>query len=299
MTRELRDTVFPAVTRNTNGAVKIDMFVQGEHPYDRADSLKAVKDGAFQLAYASGGYISGAEPHMTAMELPMLMPADLDLSLQVMEEVQGEIWTPTFDKWGVQKVMTIVWPAQRIAAKVGVTSFDSLKGQKIRAWSPELVEFVNLLGGTGVSMNFGEVAAALATGLIDGVISNSGIMYDSGFYEQAKFINITEIQYGLPWLVVSKSDLAALPADIQKIVVDTLKEYEPYIIEGGVRDADVKALKATVDFESTLVSFPKAMRKEVEAKARTEIWPGWAERAGPKGAEAIEIIEAAKAKLLK
>jgi TRAP-type C4-dicarboxylate transport system substrate-binding protein len=185
-----------------------------------------------------------------------------------------------------------------MAAKVPVTSWDALKGQKIRAWSKELVDFVNLLGGTGVSMDFGEVAAALATGLVDGVISNSGIMYDSGFYEQCKYINVMEIQFGIPFIVVSQDAIGALPADVQKAVRETLREHQPYIIEGGIRDADVKALKATVDFEATLVSFPKAMRKEVEEKCRTEIWPIWAQRAGAEGAKAIELVEAAKKKVL-
>jgi len=297
MCRELRDTVMPAVYEATNGRLKIDMFVGGEHPYDRADMLKAVRDGMAEMAYSSANYMSGTEPHLAAFELPMIMPGDFESTFKIYKATFDEVYKPTLDRWGVREVMTFVWPNQRLAADVAVKDWDSLRGKKIRVWSKELSDFIKTLNGTPITMAFGEVPTALATGVINGVVTNSGAMYDLGVFDSVKTLNLLEIQYGLPWLVVSKTALAKLPDDVQKAFLDTMRKYQDYIIKGGLDDANSKALQAVNKYGVTITSWSKDFREEVVKACKESVWKAWAERAGPEGQKALAAIEKAKAAL--
>lgn len=297
MARELRDTVLPAVFEATGGQLKIDMFVGGEHPYDRADMLKAVRDGMAEMAYSSANYMSGTEPHLAAFELPMIMPSDFETTFKIYQSSFDDVYKPTLDRWGVMEVMTLVWPNQRLAADVEVKNWDSLKGKKIRVWSKELSDLIKTLNGTPITMAFGEVPTALATGVINGVVTNSGAMYDLGVFDSVKNLNLLEIQYGIPWLVVSKSALAKLPDDVQKTFLDTMRKYQDYIIKGGLEDANTKALAAVNKYGVTINSWSSKFREEVVAKCKETVWKEWAKRAGPEGQKALDAIEKAKASL--
>lgn len=297
MTRELRDTVLPAVYKATNGQLKIDIFVGGEHPYDRADMLKAVRDGMAEMSYSSAGYMSGTEPHLAAFELPLIMPVDFESTFKIYKACFDEVYKPTLDRWGVREVMTFVWPNQRLAADVAVKDWDSLKRKKIRVWSKELSDFIKTLNGTPITMAFGEVPTALATGLINGVVTNSGAMYDLGVFDSVKTLNLLEIQYGLPWLVVSKAALAKLPADVQKAFLDTMRNYQDYMIKGGLSDANTKALLAVNKYGVNITSWSNDFREEVVTACKDSVWKPWAKRAGAKGETALKAIEKAKAAL--
>jgi len=225
------------------------------------------------------------------------MPTDFESAFKIYRASFNKVYKPTLDRWGVREVMTFVWPNQRLAANVAVKDWNSLKRKKIRVWSKELSDFIKMLNGTPITMAFGEVPTSLATGVLDGVVTNSGAMYDTGVFEHVKILNLLEIQYGLPWLVVSKKALAKLPDDLQKTFLDTMRNYQDHIIQGGFRDANSKALRAVNDYGVTITSWSKEFREEVVKACKAGVWEPWAKRAGPKGEEALKAIEEARAAL--
>ncbi|MFC2014142.1 TRAP transporter substrate-binding protein [Chloroflexota bacterium] len=293
--RELRDTVLPAVHEASGERLKIDPYIPNEHPYAKQDLLMVVRDRIAEMSYVSGGYLSGIEPHLAVLELPMIMPPDVNLTYEIYWKVFDRVFRPTLDRWDAQEVLTPLWPHQHIAASVPITDWNALKGQRIRTWSKELTDFVNMLNGIGVEVAFADVQTKLANGDIDGAISHSGALYDLGVFEHVKYLNFLEIQVGLPWLVVSKKALGELPADLRNIFLGTMRSYQDHMIQGALKDANNKTLAAVKDFGVTITPLSGDFRREVEERVRTAVWEPWADRAGHQGKSALVAVEEAKA----
>ena len=65
--------------------------------------------------------------------------------------------------------MQIAWSSKKL------TSLDDFKGQKIRATSPEQIEFLKRFGANGLTVGGSEVPSALERGVVDGVLTaNAG-----------------------------------------------------------------------------------------------------------------------------
>ena len=63
----------------------------------------------------------------------------------------------------------IAWSSRKLA------SLEDLKGQKIRATSPEQIEFLKRFGANGLTVGAPEVPSALERGVVDGVLTaNAG-----------------------------------------------------------------------------------------------------------------------------
>ena len=296
--RETRDRILPAIYERSGGRLKINPFVHGEHPYPKEDMLQILRDNVVEMSWASGGYLAGVEPQLTAIELPLLLPPDADLIGAIHKEVFDTIYRPVYDKWNAQEVITMFWPYQRMGANVPLKDWDSLKGKKIRVWSAELNDMIGMMGGIGMNIAHGEVPAALAAGLIDGLITNSGGMYDLGTWETLDYLNLIDALVSLPSVFVSKDALAALPPDLQQIFLDTWRGFEDFERRNSLSVADEKALRAAKEYNVTITAPSPAFRAELVERAQAAIWDGWVERAGPVGQEALDAILAAKAKVL-
>ena len=100
------------------------------------------------------------------------------------------------DNWGYRNVLT----------KAVVKTLDDLKGKKIRTiQSPVYLEAINALGATAVPMAFGEIYAAMQTGVIDGLEHSAVYVLNSKFYEVGKYYTMTEHLYGpAVWACSSK-----------------------------------------------------------------------------------------------
>ena len=287
----------PAIDEATGGRLKIELFIPGEHPYMKDDMLKVLRDGTCEMAMGSGGYLAPVEPQLAAVELPMMMPGDILTAFELYDAVFDDIHKPTFDRWGAMNLFSQSFPHQRVAATVAIKDWDSLKGKKVRTWTKELTAFINMLNGTGVTIAFAEVPTALATGLIQGAISNSDSLYRLGVFDHAKVLNLLELQFGFVYCLVSKEAFAELPPDLQKIVVEVSGGMRDASIEYNFGAADAAVLKAVKELGVTATAWSDEFRAEVVERAATDVWDVWAEGAGPEGKAALAIVAKAKAAL--
>ena len=83
--------------------------------------------------------------------------------------------TSAYDKKGVTVLTTYYFPVQIAWSSKKLTSLDDFKGQKIRATSPEQIEFLKRFGANGLTVGAPEVPSALERGVVDGVLTaNAG-----------------------------------------------------------------------------------------------------------------------------
>ena len=100
-----------------------------------------------------------------------------------------------------------------------------LKGLKVRTQQNRLhMKYFSDLGANPTPMAFTEVYNALATKIVDGQENPFSLIATNKFYEQQKFLSKTDHVYSAVPVFFSKMNWDKLPADVQKLVRDTVYE---------------------------------------------------------------------------
>jgi TRAP-type C4-dicarboxylate transport system substrate-binding protein len=162
------------------------------------------------------------------------------------------------------------------------------KGLKFRTvQDPIYVASYEALGASAVPMARPEVYAALKQGVIDGTDTDMTNYEDQGDWEVAKYstTNVELFQTVGP-LMISEAIFSKMPADLQKILMDTAAEVAPKqraMIRHAEEDATARLVK-----KGAVVSKTDA-KPFIDATAK--IWTRFSDQVG--GKAVIDAVAAA------
>jgi TRAP-type C4-dicarboxylate transport system substrate-binding protein len=131
-----------------------------------------------------------------------------------------------FAKQGMKVLYTVPWPPQGIYSKRTLNSGADMKGLKWRAYSPATSKIAELVGAQPVTVQAAEVSQALATGVIDSMMTSGATGFDSKTYEHIK--NFYDTQAWLPKnaVIVNQKAFDALDKPTQAAVLKAAADAE-------------------------------------------------------------------------
>jgi TRAP-type C4-dicarboxylate transport system substrate-binding protein len=280
------------VYEKTGGKLKIDVYLPGEAPYQPKDYLRAIKEGATQMAEIYPGYFSATEPILVVTNLPMLMPSNSNLVEKIYDEIKGQLFQPIFRKWGGESIATYWFPFHAIGGPVAITNWDSFRGIKTRVTGVEPADFIKMLGGVPITVAWAEVPTALMTGVIEAVQTSGDGFWSAKLWEypKIKYINLMEIASMPCSLIVSQKALNELPSDVRNIFLGIVKKYEPIFREKQWMFDHYCYRVGVVEYNVQLVAPSKKFRAEIREKAKTYVWEPWVKRSGSEGKAALDLV---------
>ncbi len=86
------------VARRTNGKLKIEVHASGGLGHPLPKTVSVVRDGLMEVGQLLGAFVNGEFPFADVMELPGLVPEDMELRMQVVKAL-----TPFYEKVLLQK----------------------------------------------------------------------------------------------------------------------------------------------------------------------------------------------------
>lgn len=290
--------LFDEIREKTNGQLDINIFWNGQHPYTGGDLLKVVKDGTAELVHFGAGYLTSTEPVLGFFALPIVLP---DKSMERFEaeaamlgnfeQKDGFLESILEDKWGAQIVHGLPGCWIRLFTKgYKADSMDSLEGHKIRVFSPELAKFVESLGGTPVTVDYGEVYTALSTGLIDGAITTLQVANSAGWLDECDTINMWNIIAYMDATAVNTKALNELPDDIKNIFLEVMKNsaQKPEMLE-LYKEAMLLEQKLTEGY--TLYVPDEALKKVVRETMQEQVINPWIKDNGIMAERAFDALK--------
>ncbi len=296
---EIWTQLFEQIKEETDGRLVITPYWYGQHPYEGEDMLKALEDGSCQLSHFYSGYLSSVEPVFGADAVPMLFPSDPMESWEVTARLWGNFKQDTDgileailqERWNASMVHMLPASPQRIfTVGYDVDGIGSLKGHKIRVYSPELGKLVEILGGTPVSVAFSEVYTSLSTNLIDGYITSVMFAESGGLFDFTDTINAWEIMASTDGLIVDLDELNALPEDVRdtflRIMNESAMKPESLELDKNNEIVDTRTADGKVKFFTP----SEEKRAEVVEAVKKEIWEPWLELTGEDGQKVIDQI---------
>lgn len=267
-----------AITERSEGALEIEFLMLGEHPYSSGEMLSVVRDGLTQMGQGQGLYVTGEEPLMGAVDLAFMMPTLTD-AIRIKDRWLNEVLQDYLEeKWNQRIVTTFLMPGEAVHAHKILDSFEALKGQKIRVWSKETSELVEVVGAVPVTISYNEVYPALQKGIVDGGLTTCVGAYTDRWWEVVDHITLWNFSFPLDFAVVNMDAFNELPEDLQNLVIDTCSEYSGKLQVAIEQELYKNVVKGVEEYNTTVSGISPEFYAQIRERAKPAIWDPWAER---------------------
>lgn len=247
--------------------------------------MRLMSQGVVEFGTATLSYFASDNPINEAIDLAGLAP-DVKTARDVTNAF-APVYAKFYDEGSSVKVLGFsTYPAQVLFCNAPITSLADMKGKKVRTSSRTQAEFVEALGGTGVTMAFGEVVPALQNKVVDCAITGSLSGYSAKWYEVSTHLVALPINWNQQVHAVNKKSWNNLKPEVRTFLETNVKKMTDDIWKAAAEqtqqgyDCNTGAAACTLPVKGkmTLVT-PSAADKVLLKKVLDEsVLPKWAAR---------------------
>jgi TRAP-type C4-dicarboxylate transport system substrate-binding protein len=158
-----------AVTADSSGTVKVQMFPGGTLGKDPSGQVKYLQDGVLDIVFLIPSYTPGRFPDNGVFELPGLYNNATEASLAMWRMFQKGMLRGYEDLHVLQLATT--YP-NLIHTREPLKSIDELKGKKLRVSGPVAGDTVRALGAVPVGLPVTQAAESISRGVVDGTVQD-------------------------------------------------------------------------------------------------------------------------------
>lgn len=247
--------------------------------------MRLMSQGVVEFGTATLSYFASDNPINEAIDLAGLAP-DVKTARQVTEAFEP-VYADFYGMGAKVKILGIsTYPAQVFFCNAPVTSLADIKGKKVRTSSRTQAEFVEALGGTSVTMSFGEVVPAMQNKVVDCAITGSLSGYSAKWYEVATHLYALPINWNQQIHAVNQAAWDKLDPKVRVFLNTNIKKLVTQIWEAGARqtqegyDCNTGAASCPypVKGKMTLVEPTEADRALLKKVLSESVLPKWAAR---------------------
>jgi C4-dicarboxylate-binding protein DctP len=284
---QMRDFFVPEVTRRVAAETEYEIkFIEGYGGSIAkvSETLEAVESGILDI----GAYCVCAEPsklflHNFSYFVPF-GPRDSAQAIQIARKIYDKhpwLEEQLSENYKQELLALNGWDNYHLGTVMPWDSIDELQGVKIAGAGPNL-PWLEFVGAVPVQSALPDGYLSLQTGVYSGWLMFPSAYFSFNFHEPAP--NYTLINFGSVGgavvLTVNSEAIAALPADVQKIIREVGLDYERVasvaLNEGqaqGLKNleeagASIRTLDDSVrtDWAESLADFPNQMAKDADAR---------------------------------
>ena len=276
----------------TDGRIKFESYFGGSL-FSAADALAAVQSGALEMCLGTSVLAPISPGWSVISDLPFLF----DGNEHYLRFIKTDAFKAVNKKLEAKGIIHMAdWmtsgfgPTHIFNNKRSIKKLEDFKGIKMRAPPyPTLVKIIKTLGMQSVVVAPPEVVTAIETGMVDGTLGHAFCIPTYNLKENCPYMtrcNITHFPMGLAF---SKKWWDGLPADLQKILWDLIKE------EGIKLNGKLKVMSSKIfdDHEASPKNSATVITEEEKERWRELIRPIYSE--AMENEEIRMVIEAAKA----
>ncbi len=263
-----------AVRAATDGSVDITVHLSGEIGVKITEKLAAVETGIVQMADMLLFLQAGEAPFLGIDTLPYLIQGQDEMETWL--EVAGPTYDAIFEKHNQKVLYYVPWPSPGIYTKDAVISADDIAGQRIRAFNATSFEFLEKLGAAPVELPFGELAAAVAAGTVDGASTSTSTGVNSKLYQFTSHFNPLNWSMSPDAVTVNLDAWNALSDEEREIIEDLASLMQPgfWAVSAAEDTSKTEVLKEN---GMTINAADDSMTEKM-AEAGKEMWEAFFEK---------------------
>ena len=214
-----------AVAEATDGAVTMTVHAGGALGIRANESLRAVEDGAVQMAEFAAFQNVGDVPILGIESIPFLI-SDY-AQLRQMHEIVRPTWEAELEKRNQKALYIVPWPSQNFFTKEPVTTSEDFDGVRMRTYDANTATMVQRLGMVPLQMNNADIVPALATGKLDAVMTSGGTAVSQKYWEFLNHTYNTNHLWASNIMTVNLDSWNELTAEQQSAIEELATTMEP------------------------------------------------------------------------
>lgn len=221
------------VEQKSNGRIKFEIFQVGQLGVG-VDLIEHLLTGATQMAIVSPGNVATIVPEGQVFALHFLLPSDVRQAYDFL--ASSKVVTKDLPAIYAEKNLKLVdlWPlgASDWLSNKKIQVPADFKGMPFRTMdTPLIIKNYAAYGANPTPVGYTDVYSALQLNMVSGVENPLGALVDMKWYEvQDYLIKSNHIMY-LEGVFMNDKAFNKLPADLQKILTDTIAEMHEYAFE--------------------------------------------------------------------
>ncbi len=252
-----------------------------------AELLQFTRLGAIAISTVSLSQIASEDPEAAAVDL-----AGLNTDIPTLR-ASIKAYLPTLrdiyrSRYGLELLAIWSYPAQVIFCNRPITGLADLKGVKVRVASAMHSDFVEGLGGTGITIPFDGLMDALKKHVADCAITGAMSGYRLGLQNATTHLDATTVSWGpyvlfanrAAWLRFDPAVRDFLTTEVDRLGDQLWEAAEHETQEGIACLTGTGACSAGVPAHMTLVPASAEDRKAMRQSFTTVVSPRWSERCG-------------------
>ena len=233
------------IAKTSGGRIEMPLFFGGQLG-TQAQTAEQTKIGTLELAHVNVVHLSGWLPEYSVFGMPFLV-RDRSHFFAVLDGEVGKDLFQRLEKVGFKGIYWMDGGSRSTYTKPRpITSPVDFTGLKIRVQNDSVqIDTFKTLGSVPTATAFSEVYSALQTGVIDGAENSATSVRNMKHFEVAKFFSLTEHMRLPDLLIMNLAAFNKLPADLQKVLMDTAKQAELFQRKAWLdaEDADLKFIE--------------------------------------------------------
>ncbi len=238
------------IEKRTNGKIKTRLYV-AEALGKAAEHYNMVMTGRAEMGEFTTGFAPGTFPLCDVLKLPFCWNSALEGSLVAGHMLRSGFLDETLRK-DVKTVAINMTIPLKIWTKKPVTTFEGLKGLRLRVSGGLDIQTIEALGINAIGMPLPEVYPALEKGVIDGGVYGEENAVDFKYAEVAKYMIDLPLCYAVHLIFLNKKVWDSLPKDTQTTLEEVFRDTEIHWGETAdvlVRESHKKILKEKYDYK--------------------------------------------------
>ena len=153
------------LAEKSKGAITAEIKGFNEMGLKGPEVLRLMSSGALEIGATVLAYLAADDPANEAVDIAGLITS-VELSRKATEASKA-MYQQLFQKFGVKLLAAGTYPAQVLYCNAELKGLSDIRGKKVRVAGRSQSELVEALGGTPVTMAFGEVVPALQNKTVD------------------------------------------------------------------------------------------------------------------------------------
>ena len=273
------------VFEETGGALKINVHPGAVLGLKGPESMRALEEGLVQMAEMPAFQQVGEEPLLGLESLPFLVEDQEEL--RALYDILRPKINRIFAEHGLKIIYIVPWPNQNIYTKIPVHGLADLKGVKIRTYDKNTSELMDRLGLVPVQMPSQDVVPALASGVVNAVMTSTTTGAAQKYWEFLDYIYRTNHLWISNIMAVNLESWNRLDPGVREKIEAIAARLEPEFWAVSRNDDAAKLAILEAGGIMTVVPDP-ALLEEMRQDARP-MWQAFANDVGP---EAEEVLRA-------
>ncbi|MFN4276304.1 MAG: TRAP transporter substrate-binding protein [Ferrovibrio sp.] len=271
------------VKKMSGGKLEITVH-PGASLFKAPEIKRAVQTGQVQIGEVLMVNIENEIPVFGADGVPFLATS-FDAAAKLWAAQKPLIEKKLADQ-GMTALYAVPWPPQGIYSKKDINKVEDLKGVKWRAYSPATSRIAELVQAQPVTIQVAELAQALATGVVDTMMTSGATGRDSKVWESLTHYYDTQAWLPKNLVFVNNDAFKKLDAATQKAVKDAAAAAEKRGWETS--KVETESAKADLVKNGMKVQPPSAELKAGLEKVGATMIEEWVKKTGADGKTIVD-----------